>query len=89
MRLHRTSRKEAEQEANPKPFVGIPKKSVVMPEINTNTKTNMKEPNGLKYKFSKVFNTVPSYVTRDTELGPLANSTSSLNGWQAIHYRRM
>ena len=47
----------------------------------------MKEPNGLKYKFSKVFNTVPSYVTRDTELGPttINNYISKLN----IIFKRM
>ena len=41
MRLYRAKRKEAEETANPKPVVDVPKKSVVIPVKNTNTKTNM------------------------------------------------
>ena len=70
MRLYRAKRKEAEEAANSKPVVDVPKKSVNIPVINTNTKSNMKQPKGLKYKVNKVIDTVPSYVTRDTKLEP-------------------
>ena len=53
MKLYRAKRKEAEQEANPKPEV--PKKSVSIPVINTNTKaSNIRQPKGLKYEVNKV-----------------------------------
>ena len=48
MRLYRARRKEAEQAVNPKPVVDVPKKSVVIPVINTITKTNMNQPKGVK-----------------------------------------
>ena len=81
MRLYRAKRKEAEDAANPKPVVDVPRKSVVIPVINTNTKSNMKQPKGLKYKVNKVIDTVPSYVTRDTKLEPttINNYISKLN----------
>ena len=82
MRIYRAKRKAAEQAANPKPDVDIPKKTVVIPVINTNTKaSNMKQPKGLKYKVNKVVDTVPSYVTRDTKLEPttINNYISKLN----------
>ena len=45
------------------------KKSVIIPVIDTNTRTPiMKQPRGLKYKVNKVLDTVPSYITRDTTL---------------------
>ena len=70
MKLYRAKRKEAEQEANPKPEV--PKKSVSIPVINTNTKaSNIRQPKGLKYKVNKVVDIVPSYITRDTKLEPI------------------
>ena len=70
MKIYRAKRKEAEQEANPKPEV--PKKSVSIPVINTNTKTlNIRQPKGLKYKVNKVVDIVPSYITRDTKLEPI------------------
>jgi DNA integrity scanning protein DisA with diadenylate cyclase activity len=70
MKLYRAKRKAAEEAANPKPVVDAPQKSVVIPVIKTNTKTNMRQPKGLKYKVNKVVDTVPSYVTRDTKLEP-------------------
>ena len=70
MKLYRAKRKEAEQEANPKPEV--PTKSVSIPVINTNTKaSNIRQPKGLKYKVNKVVDIVPSYITRDTKLEPI------------------
>ena len=70
MKIYRAKRKEAEQEANPKPEV--PKKSVSIPVINTNTKaSNIRQPKGLKYKVNKVVDIVPSYITRDTKLEPI------------------
>jgi hypothetical protein len=81
MRIYRAKRKAAEQ-ANPKPDEDVPKKTVVIPVINTNTKaSNMKQPKGLKYKVNKVVDTVPSYVTRDTKLEPttINNYISKLN----------
>ena len=82
MRLYRAKRKAAEQAANPaKPIVDTPKKSVVIPVVNTNTKTSTKQPKGLKYKVNKVVDTVPSYVTRDTKLeeSSINNYMSKLN----------
>jgi len=82
MKLYRAKRKEAEQAANPKPTVDAPKKSVVIPVINTNTKSsNMKQPKGLKYKVNKVVDTIPSYITRDAPLqqNSINNYSSKLN----------
>ena len=82
MRIYRTKRKAAEEEANPKPVVDAPKKTVVIPVINTNTKSsNMKQPKGLKYKVNKVVDTIPSYITRDTplEASSINNYSSKLN----------
>lgn len=82
MRIYRAKRKAAEEAADPKPVVDIPKKTVVIPVINTNTKSaNMKQPKGLKYKANKVIDTVPSYITRDTKLEPttIDNYISKLN----------
>ena len=82
MRLYRAKRKEAEQAVNPKPVVDAPKKSVVIPVVNTNTKSsNMKQPKGLKYKVNKVVDTVPSYITRDAPLQPnsITNYSNKLN----------
>ena len=49
--------------------------------VNTNTTTNTKQPKGLKYKITKVVDTVPSYVTRDTKLeeSSINNYMSKLN----------
>ena len=82
MKLYRAKRKAAEQAANPKPVVDAPKKSVVIPVINTNTKSsNMKQPKGLKYKVNKVVDTVPSYITQDAPLveSSINNYSSKLN----------
>ena len=82
MKIYRAKRKEAEQAANPKPTVDAPKKSVVIPVINTNTKSsNMKQPKGLKYKVNKVVDTIPSYITRDAPLqqNSINNYSSKLN----------
>ena len=60
MKLYRAKRKEAEEAANPvrstreaEPVVDVPKKSVVIPVINTNTKSNMKQPKGLNTRLIK------------------------------------
>ena len=81
MRLYRAKRKAAEQAANPKPVVNAPTKSVVIPMVNTNTKTSTKQPKNLKYKIDKVVDTVPSYITRDTKLeeSSINNYMSKLN----------
>ena len=82
MRIYRAKRKAAEEAADPKPVVDAPKKTVVIPVINTDTKSaNMKQPKGLKYKANKVIDTVPSYITRDTKLEPttIDNYISKLN----------
>ena len=50
MKLYRAKRKAAEQAANPKPVLDAPKKTVVIPVVNTNTKSNMKQPKGLNIK---------------------------------------
>ena len=49
--------------------------------MTTNTKTNTKQQKGLKYKITKVVDTVPSYVTRDTKLeeSSINNYMSKLN----------
>ena len=81
MRLYRAKRKAAEQAANPKHVVDAPKKTVVIPVVNTNTKTSTKQPKNLKYKIDKVVDTVPSYITRDTKLeeSSINNYMSKLN----------
>lgn len=82
MRIYRAKRKAEEQATNPKPVTDAPKKTVVIPVINTNTKAaNIKQPKGLKYKVNKVVDVVPSYVTRDTNLEPntIKNYISKLN----------
>ena len=82
MRIYRAKRKAAEEAANPKPVEDAPKKTVVIPVINTNTKSsNMKQPKGLKYKVNKVVDTIPSYITRDTplEASSINNYSSKLN----------
>ena len=62
MRIYKAKRKALE--AKPKPITNTPKKSVIIPVIDTKTKTPiMKQPKGLKYKVNKVIATVPSYVT--------------------------
>lgn len=79
MKLYRSKRKALEETNKP---TDIPKKSVVIPLINTSTKTPvMKQPKGLKYKINKVIDTVPSYITRDTALEPITitNYISKLN----------
>jgi hypothetical protein len=80
MRLYRAKKKvikETEAAANPKPIIDTPKKTVVIPIINTNTKSStMNQYNGLKYKVNKVIDTIPSYITRDTKL-----SLSSINNY--------
>jgi hypothetical protein len=79
MKLYRFKRKALEETNKP---TDIPKKSVVIPLINTSTKTPvMKQPKGLKYKINKVIDTVPSYITRDTALEPITitNYISKLN----------
>ena len=80
LRLYIATRKKAEQAANSKPVVDDSKEWVVIPLVNINTKSNMQQPKGLKYKVYKVIDTVPSL---------LANSTSSMNWWQAICYHLM
>ena len=68
MRLYRSKRKALEAPDEP---TNIPKKTVVIPVINTTRKTGvMKQPKGLKYKINKVVDTVTSYITRDTKLEP-------------------
>lgn len=79
MKLYRAKRKALEATDEP---TNAPKKTVVIPLINTNTKTPvMKQPKGLKYKINKVIDTVPSYITRDTALEPttIANYISKVN----------
>ena len=81
MRKYRAKRKALEEQNKP-PNEDTPKKTIVIPVIDTNTKSaTQKQPKGLKYKVNKVVDTVPSYITRDTALEPttIDNYISKIN----------